>query len=195
MRLVPQPKPFQNENNKMYIRTMFVFLLTIQQVFLPFNEPHDFMNDKANKLSGAYEPTPYDLPVPARTRWRRDGPFIVDATGKRVVLMQGELAEYEWPQRRVLAAVNALQDTPTQYIEELVEKCPDNILLGLISREREMAATLQRMEENIAAHCREIEQLREIMNSCRVFEEQRTLLQQAPGSAEYEALLHALKLR
>lgn len=109
--------------------------------------------------------------------------------------MQGEPAEHEWHQRRILAAVNAMHDTPTQFIEELVDNCQDNIMLGLITRDKEMAATLKRMEERIAAHCREIEQLREMMDTCRVVEEQRALLQQAPGSTEYEALLRALGIR
>lgn len=153
------------------------------------------MNDKTNELSGACESTPYESSIPATASWRQEGPFIVDATGRRVAFMQGELAEYEWPQRRLLAAVNALQDIPTQFIEEFVETCTDNVILKLITHEREMATTLQQMEEKIAIHCREIEQLREMMDACQVFEEQRVLLQRAPGSTEYEALLRTLKLR
>jgi len=153
------------------------------------------MNQKTNESSGPSDLPGNAYPVSARATWRRDGDFIVDGTGKKIAQMNGDPAEHEWNQRRILAAVNAMQDTPTQFIEELVEKCSDNIILGLISRDREMTATLQRMEEKIVAHCREIEQLREMMNSCRVFEEQRALLQQAPGSAEYEALLHTLGLR
>jgi len=153
------------------------------------------MNHETNESSGPSDLPGNDYPVSARATWRRDGDFIVDGTGKKIAQMRGDPAEHEWHQRRILAAINAMQDTPTQFIEELLEKCPDNIILELISRDREMAATLQRMKEKIAAHCREIEQLREMMNSCRVFEEQRALLQQGPGSTEYEALLHALGIR
>jgi hypothetical protein len=153
------------------------------------------MNYKENELSSSSELPPNDHPVSARAMWRRDGAFIVDGTGKKIGLMQGEPTEHEWHQRRILAAVNAMQDTPTQFIEEFVEKCEDNLILGMITRDRQMAATLLRMEEGIAAHCREIEQLREMMDGCRVFEEQRALLQQAPGSAEYEGLLRTLRIR
>ncbi len=153
------------------------------------------MNLEINELSGPSNLPENDYSVSAHATWRRDGDFIVDGTGKKIAQMNGEPAEHEWHQRRILAAINAMQGAPTQFIEELVEKCPDNIILGLIRRDREMGATLQRMEERIVAHCREIEQLREMMNSCQVFEEQRALLQQSPGSAEYEALLRTLGIR
>lgn len=150
------------------------------------------MDHKAMKLSSTAEQSPNDHAFSARGTWRRDHAFIVDGTGKKVALMQGEPAEHEWHQRRILAAVNAMQDTPTQFIEELMEKGAGNIILELISRDREMAATLEKMNERIAAHCREIAQLRNMMDACRVFEEQRALLQQAPGSTEYEGLLRTL---
>ena len=150
-----------------------------------------------NELSGYSElPVPSnDDSFPARFMWRRDGAFIVDGNGNKIAAMQGEPVEHEWHQRRILAAVNAMQDTPTQFIEEFVNNGQDNIILELITRDREMAATLKRMEERIAAHRREIEQLREMMDLCRVFEEQRALLQHAPGSAEYKALLRTLGIR
>lgn len=128
-------------------------------------------------------------------KWRSDGAFIVDPTGKKVALMQGNLIQYELHQRRILAAVNALQDTPTQLIEELLEKCEDNVILTLITRDKNMAATLQQLQKEIDMHSREIEQLREMMEACRVFEEQRVLLQELPGVTEYETLLHKLGLR
>jgi hypothetical protein len=153
------------------------------------------MDHKANELSGASDLSAHDRSVPARVMWRQEGTFIVDGTGKKVAVMQGEPAEHERHQRRILAAVNAMHGTPTQFIEELMDNCQDNIISGLITRDREMAATLKRMEEKIAAHYREIEQLREMMDACRVFEERRALLQQLPGSAEYEALLRTLGIR
>jgi hypothetical protein len=153
------------------------------------------MSNKTNKLFGSSASISNDLPIPVLGAWRQDGPFIVDGAGKRIAQMQGDPAQHEWSQRRILAAVNALQDTPTQFVEELLEKCNDNIILSLLSRDREMAAALRRMEDRIAAHCREIEQLRETMDVCRIFEKQRALLQQTPGSAEYEALLRTLGIR
>lgn len=133
--------------------------------------------------------------VSTRATWRQEGPYIVDATGKKVALMQGEPAEHGWHQRRILAAINAMQDTPTQFIEEMLEECEDNLILTLITRDRKMASTLEMMEQKIAAHCREIEHLRDLMDACRVFEEQRLLLNQAPGAAEYEGLLRTLGMR
>jgi hypothetical protein len=162
--------------------------------FHPATSPH-IMNHEANKLSGAADLPTNDPPVSARAMWRREGAFIVDGTGKKIAQMRDAPAEHELHQRRILAALNALRDIPTQFIEELLDECPDNFILGLITHDREMAATLQQMEERIATHCREIEQLREMMDACRVFEEQRALLQQAPGSAEYEGLLRALGIR
>nr|WP_314621508.1 hypothetical protein [uncultured Noviherbaspirillum sp.] len=153
------------------------------------------MNYKGSELLSSCEPSSLAHSVSTAAKWRLDGPFIVDGTGVKVALMQGEPAEYEWPQRRLLAAVNALQDTPTQFIEELIEQCPDNIILELVTRDKEMTATLQQMNQKIAAHYREIEQLREIMEACRIFEEQRALLQQKQGSTEYEALLRTLGIR
>jgi hypothetical protein len=153
------------------------------------------MDYKANELSDASDLPADTHPVLARATWRPDGPFILNGAGKKIVQMHGELAEYECHQRRIIAALNALQDIPTQFIEELLEKCADNLILGLITRDREMAATLQQMEKRIAVHCREIEQLREMMDACRVFEEQRARLEQAPGALEYESLLRTLGLR
>lgn len=112
--------------------------------------------------------------VSSRPSWHQEGPFILDAAGRKVARMEGDPAEYGWQQRRILAAVNAFQDTPTHFIEEMLEKCDDNIILALITHDRSMAATLQSMEQRIAAHRREIDQLREIMEACRMFEEQRT---------------------
>jgi hypothetical protein len=152
------------------------------------------MMNETHKLSGSPEVSLIDWKVSARATWRKDGPYIVDSTGKKVALVQGELADHEWQQRRIVAALNALQDTPTQFIEELLEKCDDNIILTLIKRDKMMAATLQGMEEKIAMHNREIEQLRKMMEACRIFEEQRAFLKQAPGATEYEGLLHALGL-
>lgn len=109
--------------------------------------------------------------------------------------MHGEQANHAWHQRRILAALNALHDIPTQVIEELVEKSEENLILAMVTHDRMMAATLQRMEEKIALHCREIEQLRETMEACRILEEQRALLKQAPGASEYEELLRTLGIR
>lgn len=47
------------------------------------------MNHEANELSGASDLSAHDHSVPARVMWRRDGPFIVDGTGKKVAVMQG----------------------------------------------------------------------------------------------------------
>lgn len=128
-------------------------------------------------------------------KWRGDGAFIIDPTGKKVAMMQGALGQYELHQRRILAAVNALQDTPTQFIEELLQKCEANVILTLIARDRKMSEQLQQLQEKIAMHSGEIERLREIMEACRVFEEQRALLKKVAGMAEYEELLHKLGLR
>jgi hypothetical protein len=153
------------------------------------------MSDKSNKLSSSLTPMSNDHFVSPPAKWRRDGPFIVDGTGRKVSLMQGEAAEHELSQRRIVAALNALRDTPTHFIEELLEQCDDNVISALIARDRKMAAILQRMDEKIAMHCREIEQLRETMEACRIFEERRALLQQAPGATEYEGLLRTLGIR
>ena len=153
------------------------------------------MTTETHKLAESLTlPFDEDL-VCAAVPWRHDGPFIVDGVGRKVALMQGEPVDHAWQQRRILAALNALQAIPTQFIEELLKKSEDNIILALITHDREMAATLQRMEEKIAAHRREIEQLRKTMEACRTFEEQRALLQQAPGASEYEGLLRTLGMR
>jgi hypothetical protein len=153
------------------------------------------MSDKANELSGSSAFVATDFPLSNRPTWRRDGTFIVDGTGKRVAQMYGEPAEYEWPQRRIIAALNALHDTPTHFVEQLLEEADGNVIETLVARDRQMAATLQNLEKKIAAHCREIEQLREMMDACRVFEEHRAHLYQAPGASEYEGLLRMLGIR
>lgn len=150
------------------------------------------MTTETHKLFDLLKLPSNEASVCARAPWRQDGPFIVDSTGKKVALMQGEPADHAWQQRRILAALNALQDIPTQFIEELLGRSEDNLILALITHDRTMAAALQRMKEKIAAHSREIEQLRETMEACRIFEEQRALLKQAPGATEYEGLLRVL---
>jgi cell fate (sporulation/competence/biofilm development) regulator YlbF (YheA/YmcA/DUF963 family) len=139
------------------------------------------MNHEVNEFSDASDLFANDRSVAARVMWRQDSSFIVDGTGKKVAEMQCQPAEHEWHQYRILTALNAMQDTLTQFIEELVDSCQDNILLELITRDREMATALKRMEETIAAHCCETKQLREMMDACRVFEEQRAVWNQLPA--------------
>jgi hypothetical protein len=127
--------------------------------------------------------------------WRMDGPFLVDGRGRQVAVMQGEPADYAAIQRRLIAAANALRDTPTQYIEELLEQSDSNIIMTLIERNAQMRETLQRLQENIDIHRREIVQLHDVMEACRAFEAQRASLKQAPGFKEYENLLRVLGLR
>ena len=153
------------------------------------------MKPNAQTCSTAADQIPDMTTTPVNAIWRSDGPFILNGQGKRVAMMQGEPAEYEWAQRRLIAAVNALEDTPTQYIEELLEKCGGNIILTMIEREKSLSATLKGLEERIAVHRREIAQLQEVMDACSAFDAERTRLHNTPGSVEYEGLMRALGLR
>jgi hypothetical protein len=96
------------------------------------------MNQKMNELPDRSElaASANDHLSLARSIWRRDGLLIVDGAGKKVAAMQGVPAEYEWYQRRIVAAVNAMQDTPIQFIEEFVDNIQDNIILKLITQHR-----------------------------------------------------------